>query len=111
MLNDVTIMKFVFNTSNLYFAFFKIESIGSYLASPGSVTEWTHLFIGEVDSTLAGGIHGLDAEGEDIKTHVMEANEAFAAIESGRIITANCLLPLRWLQLNRSALRERWLAA
>ena len=86
----------------------RIEAIGTYVASPGAVSERATMYVAEVDSTGAGGVHGLDHEGEDIRTHVVDADEAFRLIDEGRIVAANALLPLRWLEGRRDGLRERW---
>jgi ADP-ribose pyrophosphatase len=88
----------------------RLEPIGVYIASPGAVTERTTVFIAEVDSTKAGGVHGLAAETEDIMSHVVACRTAFAWLEDGRIVAANAVIALRWLQVHGPALRRRWLA-
>ena len=85
-----------------------LVSCGAYVASPGAVTERAACFCARVDAGLAGGIHGLEVEGEDIRTLVMPADEAFALLESGGIVAANAVVTLRWLERHREALRERW---
>lgn len=89
----------------------RMERAGVYIASPGAVTERTTVFIGEVDIADAGGVHGLAAESEDIKSHVLSLDEAFRWLEEGRIVAANAVVALRWLQVHGAALRQRWLAA
>ena len=89
----------------------RLETIGVYIASPGAVTERTMVFIAEIDSSKAGGVHGLAAETEDIKSHVIERTTALAWLEQGRIVAANAVVALRWLQVHGPALRRRWLAA
>ena len=89
----------------------RIEQIGTYAPSPGSVSEYTTMFIAEVDSGKAGGVHGLHHEGEDIRTHVVAPTTAFGWVDQGRISAVNALLSLRWLQLNRTDLRHRWQAS
>lgn len=89
----------------------RIEKIGIYIASPGAVTEHTTVFIGEVSSGDAGGVHGLASETEDIKSHVIDREAALDWLESGRIVAANAVFALRWLQVHGTALRTRWLAA
>lgn len=88
----------------------RLEPIGVYIASPGAVTERSTVFIAEVDASRAGGVHGLAGEDEDIKSHVVDLATAFAWLESGRIVAANAVIPLRWLQVHHAALRARWLA-
>ncbi len=82
--------------------------IGTYLMSPGGSSETIAFFCGRVDSAGAGGIHGLDHEGEDIRVVVLTSDEALARLEAGEIINANAVLPLQWLALNRERLRGIW---
>ncbi len=89
----------------------RLERVGLYIASPGAVTEHTTVFVAEVDSRTAGGVHGLASETEDIKSHVVDLSEALDWLESGRIVAANAVVALRWMQVHGAALRQRWLAA
>lgn len=88
----------------------RLEPIATYVPSPGAVAERASVFIAEIDSGRAGGVHGLPNEAEDIKSHVLDAATAFAWVEDGRIVAANAVVPLRWLQVHHAALRRRWLA-
>lgn len=88
----------------------RLEPAGVYIPSPGALTERTTVFIGEVSIEAAGGIHGLAAEGEDIKSHVLDRATAFAWLEQGRVVAVNAIIALRWLQVHGAALRQRWLA-
>jgi len=88
----------------------RLEPAGVYIASPGAVTERTTVFIGEVDIGEAGGVHGLASEAEDIKSHIVDRETAFAWLEDGRIVAANLVTALRFLQVHGAALRQRWLA-
>lgn len=82
-----------------------LEKICDYLVSPGGSTEMIHLFCGEVSTESAGGIFGMEHEHEDIRAHVVAADEAIAMISDGRINNAAAIIALQWLQLNRSRLR------
>ncbi len=84
------------------------EFIGEFLLSPGGSSERLAMYCGRVDSTSAGGIHGLAGEGEDIRVFTMAADEALAAIADGRIRNANAVIALQWLALNRERLRAAW---
>lgn len=88
----------------------RLEPAGVYVASPGAVTERTTVFIGEVDISRAGGVHGLDSESEDIKSHILDLETAYGWLEAGRIVAANAVCPLRFMQVHGAALRARWLA-
>ncbi len=82
--------------------------ICSYLVSPGGSTESIHLFCGKVDASQAGGIHGLDEEGEDIRVVVMTWEEAHEALRDGRLNSAAPIIALQWLALNRDHVRAQW---
>lgn len=86
----------------------EIERIALYLSSPGCSDETVESFVGRVDASRLGGIHGLPEEGEDIRVVVMDAGAAIAACADGRIGNAITLVALQWLALNRAALVARW---
>ncbi|MEH6454066.1 MAG: ADP-ribose diphosphatase [Psychromonas sp.] len=73
----------------------------NYLVSPGGTTEHIDLFIGNVDSDLAGGLHGLIDEGEDIRVHVVSRETAYQWVKEGKIYNAATIIALQWLELNR----------
>lgn len=79
-----------------------------HLASPGCTDETVELFIGRVDTSGLGGVHGLAEEGEDIRVVVMPLDDALLACEDGRIANAMTLIALQWLALNRGKLATRW---
>ena len=81
-----------------------MEYICNYIASPGGCDEKLHLFCSLLDLSEAGGVHGLEAEAEDIKLHVMPAEEVFAELYSGRFNNAATLIALQWLQHNHGRL-------
>jgi len=66
------------------------------------------LYCGRVDASSAGGVHGLEHEGEDIKVVPMELDQALEALEAGRICTATAVISLQWLALNRERVRQQW---
>ena len=79
-----------------------------YYPSPGGSDERVHLYVGRCDSLGAGGVHGLEEEGEDIRVLVWSLDEALAALDDGRIDNAASIIALQWLALNRDKVRERW---
>jgi len=79
-----------------------IERIGAFMLSPGGASEFITLYLGRVDSRDAGGVHGIDDE--DIRTVVMDTDDALAAVADGRIVAANAVIALQWLALNRARL-------
>ena len=84
-----------------------LEYLFDALLSPGGSTERISLFVGQADTTGAGGLFGVEAEGEDIRAAVWPAEAAFAAV-GGKIVTAPAILCLQWLALNRDRLRRDW---
>lgn len=80
----------------------------SYLVSPGGTTERIDVYVGEVDSSLASGLHGLADEGEDIRVHVVSREQAYDWVESGRIDNAATVIALQWLQLHLDQVRQAW---
>ena len=81
-----------------------IRKIFSYYSSPGGCSEEIILYYAEVDSSAAGGIHGLDVEHEDIKVIVMPYEEAMDYVQQGRINSATPLIALQWLQQHHDEL-------
>jgi ADP-ribose pyrophosphatase len=81
-----------------------------YISSPGACSETVALFCGRVDSSGAGGVHGLADEGEDIKVLVYPVAKAIGLLDSGQIVNAKTIIALQWLALNYADLKQRWLA-
>jgi len=80
--------------------------IGEFYTSPGGSSEKVTLFWARVDSEGIGGIHGLEAEDEDIRVLVLPFREAFARLERGEINSAIPIIALQWLALRREGLRS-----
>ncbi len=90
----------------------ELELIARYLVSPGGSSQTVHLFAAPVDSRdLQRDGHGNDDEAEDIRLHVLPADEAIAMVDHGGIEAAMPIIALQWLALNRDRLRDRWQAA
>jgi ADP-ribose pyrophosphatase len=71
------------------------------LLSPGGSTEHIDIFIGSVDSKQAGGLHGLEEEGEDIRVHVVPRETAYQWVLEGKINNSAAVIALLWLQINK----------
>ncbi len=82
-----------------------------FFTSPGASTESVALFCGRVDSSDAGGIHGLAEEGEDIRVMVVSVDEAASLLHAGKIVNAKTIIALQWLASNYESVKKRWLAA
>lgn len=85
-----------------------LEPVARYMPSPGGSSEVVQVFAGRVDADGAGGYHGLEDEGEDIRVFRLPALEAFKMMDDGVLDTSITLIGLQWLARNREALRKRW---
>lgn len=84
-----------------------LEPVYGYFSSPGASDEYFHLFCAHV-RLADGGVFGLDEEDEDIRLHIVSAEQAFELLERGRISNAHTVIALLWLQRERSRLRAEW---
>lgn len=82
--------------------------ITKYFPSPGGSDEYVHLYLGHCDSHGAGGLHGLEEEGEDIRVKAWAFEDALQAVRDGRIINAATIIAIQWLALNRDEVRGLW---
>lgn len=82
--------------------------ISRYWVSPGGSTERISLFCGQVNASLAKGIHGLASEGENIRLHVLDVKEAYKLANNGKIDNAITIIALLWLQQNETSVRKKW---
>jgi ADP-ribose pyrophosphatase len=79
-----------------------------YLPSSGASDETVFLFCARIDSTIAGGVHGVPDEGEDIRTVVKTVAEIEALLDSGAIENGHTVIALYWLLRQRGRLRQLW---
>jgi ADP-ribose pyrophosphatase len=87
----------------------QLEPIHNYYSSPGGSNEFCYLFCGCVDLETAGGIHGLEEEGEDIRVHVFSVEQCRQMLEQGELINAHTVIAVQWLLLHHHQLQQRWL--
>ena len=85
-----------------------ILPIASVMLTPGACSESCVMFLGRVDTTNAGGIHGLPSENEDILVKVLPFAEAYAMVERNEVDNAVAMVALQWLALHRDEVRRRW---
>ncbi len=86
----------------------RLLRICEFMVSPGISVDRIKLYCGEVDASRAGGVHGLDHEGEDIRVVVMDADEAIGELYGGRANSTSIIMALQWLALHRTELRKTW---
>jgi len=89
----------------------RLERISRYHVSPGASTETTALFVAQTDLGGVGGVHGNADENEDIRVRVVDAGEAVAMADDGRITNAMGLIALNWFARHHGRLRAAWGAA
>lgn len=86
----------------------ELEFVCRFLVTPGVSSEMILLYVGRVDASNVGGIHGLDHEHEDIRVTTASSSEVFRLLDAGRIINATALVALQWFRANHVDLRDRW---
>jgi ADP-ribose pyrophosphatase len=82
--------------------------IQKLMLTPGACSESCAIFIGRADTTKAGGIFGLESEGENILVKVFSLAEACAMVDRQEIDNAVTVISLQWLALHREEVRRRW---
>ncbi len=86
----------------------ELEPMATILTSPGGASETVHFFCARIDSSDAGGLFGLDYEGEDIRAFVVPGNDVADLLTSGQVENGHAVLALQWFLLNRDRLRQQW---
>jgi len=86
----------------------ELEPICEFYVSPGTATEKIHLFCARVDASNAGGIHGIDEEGEDIRVEVLSSEEVIAELYGGRVNSTSAIIAIQWLAMNKERIRGKW---
>lgn len=82
--------------------------IYDYFVSPGGSNEELRIYIGKIDATEVGGVHGLPDENEDINVLNLSLEEAISMVQQGKIKTSPAILSLQWLEYNRKNLPKLW---
>lgn len=84
----------------------RLLKVGEFYPSPGAVTEYIVSYIGLVDLPEgSNGLHGLETEAEDIRTHLLEFDAAMEALEQGYIRNGPLFASILWLSTRRAELR------
>lgn len=76
--------------------------------SPGACSETCTSFLGLTDSTKAGGIFGLESEGENILVKALPFAQVRAMLDKGEFDNAVAVMAVQWLALHRDEVRARW---
>jgi ADP-ribose pyrophosphatase len=85
-----------------------IMLLHSLVLSPGACSETCNIFLGRIDSSGIGGVHGLDTENEDILVRAMPFTDALTLLGRDEIDNSAAVIALQWLALHRDELRNRW---
>ena len=86
----------------------EVIPVHDVMLTPGACSEGCAIFVGHVDSVTAGGVHGLESEGENILVKAVSFAEARTMLEHGEIANAVTVIALQWLALHREEVRARW---
>src|SRR5690606_39021184 len=80
--------------------------VSEYYNSPGGSSEMLTILCGRFDAERTeSGIFGLATESENIRSLVIDRAQALAAVQSGLIRNAMCIIALQWLELNLASVR------
>ena len=82
-----------------------LHFICSGLSSSGVLSEIIAVYCAIVDTSDAGGIHGLEHEHEDIRATVYGFDAAMKLFETGKFQQCPGIIALQWLAANRERLR------
>lgn len=82
--------------------------VRSWLATPGVTDEDIHFFVARVTADGGGTLHGLAEEGEDIRRHVLPADDVIAMLDDPRLDNAHTLVSVSAFARLRPALRREW---
>ena len=82
--------------------------VQNVMLTPGACSESCHIFVGRADTAKAGGIFGLESEGENILVKAMSFAEAHDLVERREVDNAVSVIALQWLALHRDEVRRRW---
>ena len=78
---------------------------GRGLSSSGILSEVATLYCGIVNSSGAGGVHGVAGEGEDIRARVHSFDTAMKMVEEDAFHHMHGIAVLHWLNAHRDKLR------
>lgn len=86
----------------------KLVKITEYYSSPGGSNEYFYLFAGKTDLSVAGGVFGLEEEGEDIRVHLFSLDECWELLAQGKLLNAHTIIAVQWLKMNVARLQQDW---
>jgi ADP-ribose pyrophosphatase len=85
-----------------------LEKVAEYYPSPGAVAEYLYSYVALCDlPDGVAGVFGAEAEGEDIRGHLLPFDGLMAAVAGGEVSNAPLILTALWLQRERGRLRAQ----
>jgi ADP-ribose pyrophosphatase len=86
----------------------EIEPVATCMVTPGACSEYVSIYVGRVDASTCGGVHGLAHEHENIRAFTLSVDEAEKKLAAHEFTNVVTIVALQWLLLNRMRLRDRW---
>jgi ADP-ribose pyrophosphatase len=83
---------------------YDIQHLMTYYVSPGFTDNRNHTYVGFVDSTKVGGVHGLEHENENIRVKVMPLAEALSLISEGKLVNGPAMTALLYFGLHKDSI-------
>ena len=85
-----------------------LHRVPSYYSSPGLSSEHVTGFIGKANLSEAGGVFGLDWEGEETRAFTLSIEQAVDLVRTGGVDSSHGLVALLYLAQNEKAIRLEW---
>lgn len=82
-----------------------------YFPSPGSINEYTSLYVGRTIAPEHESLRGLVEEDEDTRVLVLPTAEALNLLYAKKIRDAATIITMQWFALHHTELRSRWLVS
>lgn len=80
--------------------------VSQYYTSIGSASEYVYSYVAPCDLPDGlGGTHGIEEEGEDIRSHLVSFDRLIELVASGEVTNAPLIITALWLQRERPRLR------
>ena len=87
----------------------RMRKVAVFFTTASGCSEYVDMFCALTSTEgMVGNICGMAAEQEDIKVHVLPAEEAIRMLDAGEINNSCTLVALHWLARHREELRQEW---
>ncbi|MFO6463592.1 NUDIX domain-containing protein [Jannaschia sp. KMU-145] len=83
-----------------------LHLVSRYYPSPGGLAQILYSYVARCDLPEdAAGLHGLEAEQEDIRTHIVPVDDLIEMVASGEAANAPLVISAQWIALRRAHAR------